>query len=238
MSFVQSFESLFGLDYDRIVADSRAAYEEQERVARIRHGLEAQQTHKRNAYNLKIYNFQKQMHKQQLQWNQEFAQRAFGDAQIQFNDSVASAMLQGTAMTQQLAEVEGRAAASGSTSRSALRKESIQALGEYGRQSTTLDLNIYGSYKGLKRSLDSITRQWNIANQQSYANVAFAPMMEEVAPYIASKFNAPQQRNIWSRALDAGFETAKVGASFLSPVPDSGVEGWGNNLIRTLGKFA
>lgn len=237
MSFVQSLESLFGFDYDQQMAAARKQYDERERVARIQHSFGVEATNKRNAYNLKIYNLQKQMHQQQLQWNQQFAQEAYSNAQTQFNNAVASAMLSGTAMTQQLMEAEGRVAASGSTSRSALRKESIQALGEYGRQSAILDENIYGSYKGLNRSLEAITNQWNIANQQSYANVAIAPMMEEASPYIASQFNAPQQRSIWSRTLDAGFAAAKVATPFLAD-PKTGAEGWGNNVIRTLGKFA
>jgi len=229
MSFVQSLESLFGIDYDQQMASARKQYNERERVARIQHSLGVEATNKRNAYNLKIYNLQQQMHQQQMQWNQQFAQEAYNNAQTQFNNAVASAMLSGTAMTQQLMEAEGTAAASGSTSRSALRAESIRTLGEYGRQSAILDENIYGSYKGLQRSLESITNQWNIANQQSYANVAIAPMMEEAAPYIASQFNAPQQRSIWSRALDSTFKTAAAIEPFM---PDT------DNVISTLAKFA
>lgn len=217
--------------YSRQRGAARKQFKIQERQRLEEYMLAKQQVEKANAYRLKIWDEQLRQYNKQLEWNRDAFDIASTDYQIQFNDQLAAAMVQSQQMEQQRVQSSGRAAASGSTSASALRAEAIEGEGEYGRQQAIQQQNLIGSQEGLMRALNEVARQTNIANEQAYANVAIAPELETIGAFRSGQFQSPSRPN----SMISGFNTAiaglKAGAQFV-PKAEGGFFGTLQNAWR------
>ena len=217
--------------YSRQRGAARKQFKIQERQRLEEYMLNKQQVEKANAYRLKIWDEQLRQYNKQLDWNRDAFDIASTDYQIQFNDQLAAAMVQSQQMEQQRVQSSGRAAASGSTSASAMRAEAIEGEGEYGRQQAIQQQNLIGSQEGLMRALDQVARDTNIANEQAYANVAIAPELQTIGAFRPGQFQSPSRPN----AMISGFNTAiaglKAGAQFV-PKAEGGFFGTLQNAWR------
>ena len=217
--------------YSRQRGAARKQFKIQERQRLEEYMLNKQQVEKANAYRLKIWDEQLRQYNKQLDWNRDAFDIASTDYQIQFNDQLAAAMVQSQQMEQQRVQSSGTAAASGSTSASAMRAEAIEGEGEYGRQQAIQQQNLIGSQEGLMRALDQVARDTNIANEQAYANVAIAPELETIGAFRPGQFQSPSRPN----AMISGFNTAiaglKAGAQFV-PKAEGGFFGTLQNAWR------
>ena len=220
--------------YSRQRGAARKQFKIQEQQRLENYMLQKQQVEKANAYTLKIWDQQLKQYNQQLEWNRDAFDIASTDYQIQFNDQLAAAMVQSQGMEQQRVQSSGRAAASGSTSASALRAEAIEGEGEYGRQQAIQQQNLIGSQEGLMRALDQVARDTNIANQQAYANVAVAPELQTIGAFRSGTFQGPQRPNQFISGFNSLVSGLKAGAPFV-PKADGGFFGTLQNQWEKMG---
>ena len=223
--------------YNRQSKAARKQFKIQERERFQDYLLQKQQVEKANAYTLKIWDEQLRQYNLQKQWNLDAFQIASTDAQLQFNDQVAAAMVQSQAMQQDRVRSTGRAAASGSTSASALRAEAIEGEGEYGRQESIAQQNLIGNEEGMMRALDGIARDLNIANQQAYAQVAVAPELQTIGAFRSGTFQGPQRPNQFMSAFNSIAAGVKMGAGFV-PEAAVGDNTFGAKIARGWGSLA
>jgi len=206
--------------YNRQHSAARKQFKIQEQQRLDNYTLQKQQVEKANAYTLKIWDHQLNQYNKQLEWNRDAFNIASTDYQIQFNDQLAAAMIQSQGMEQQRVQSSGRAAASGSTSASALRAEAIEGEGEYGRQQAIQQQNLIGSQEGLRRALDQVARDTNIANQQAYANVAIAPELQSIGAFRSGTFQGPERPNQFISMTNSVIDGLKAGAAFVPGAAD------------------
>lgn len=223
--------------YNQQSKAARKQFKIQERERFQDYMLQKQQVEKANAYTLKIWDEQLRQYNLQKQWNLDAFQIASTDAQLQFNDQVAAAMVQSQAMQQDRVRSTGRAAASGSTSASALRAEAIEGEGEYGRQESIAQQNLIGNEEGMMRALDGIARDLNIANQQAYAQVAVAPELQTIGAFRSGTFQGPQRPNQFMSAFNSIATGVKMGAGFV-PEAAAGDNTFGAKIARGWGSLA
>lgn len=220
--------------YSRQRGAARKQFKIQEQQRLENYMLQKQQVEKANAYTLKIWDQQLKQYNKQLEWNRDAFDIASTDYQIQFNDQLAAAMVQSQGMEQQRVQSSGRAAASGSTSASALRAEAIEGEGEYGRQQAIQQQNLIGSQEGLRRALDQVARDTNIANEQAYANVAVAPELQSIGAFRSGTFQGPQRPNQFISGFNSLVSGMKAAAPFV-PKADGGFFGTLQNQWEKMG---
>lgn len=201
--------------YSRQRGAARKQFKIQEQQRLENYTLQKQQVEKANAYTLKIWDHQLNQYNKQLEWNRDAFNIASTDYQIQFNDQLAAAMVESQEMEKQRIRSSGRAAASGSTSASAFRAEAIEGEGEYGEQKKYQLRNLIGSQEGLRRALDQVARDTNIANEQAYANVAIAPELQSIGAFRSGTFQGPERPNQFISGFNSLASGMKMAAPFV-----------------------
>lgn len=230
----QTAMSLFGKEdaYQQQRRAAKKAFKQQEKERFAAYQFQREQVERSNAYSLMIYNQQKKQTQQQLEWNTEAFNIANRDAQLRFNDVLAEAMFAGTALTQGQLQAEGKTAASGSTSRSALRREAIEVAGEAGRQRRMLMRNLVGEEAGLERAFQSIARNYEIANEQARAQSAIPPMLERIGNYRPGTFQGPERPNQFISGFNSVMDGLSAAAPFIAPSSTAfGKQGFGRKLL-------
>lgn len=215
--------------YNRQYSAARKQFKIQEQQRLENYTLQKQQVEKANAYTLKIWDHQLNQYNKQLEWNRDAFNIASTDYQIQFNDQLAAAMVESQEMEKQRIRSSGRAAASGSTSASALRAEAIEGEGEYGEQKRYQLRNLIGSQEGLRRALDQVARDTNIANEQAHANVAIPPELQSIGAFRPGTFQGPERPNQFISFANSAIAGLKAGAAFV-PGAASGDKTFGAKL--------
>tara|TARA_A100001035_G_scaffold273222_1_gene263478 strand:- start:2583 stop:3317 length:735 start_codon:yes stop_codon:yes gene_type:complete len=222
--------------YSRQRGAARKQFKIQEQQRLENYTLQKQQVEKANAYTLKIWDHQLNQYNKQLEWNRDAFNIASTDYQIQFNDQLAAAMVESQQMEQQRVQSSGRAAASGSTSASAMRAEAIEGEGEYGRQQAIQQQNLIGRQEGLMRALDQVARDINIANEQAYANVAFAPELQSIGVFRSGTFQGPERPNQFISGFNSIASGMKMAAPFVPKASEANT--FGDKIKNAWGKLA
>ena len=223
--------------YSRQRGAARKQFKIQEQQRLEEYMLAKRQVDKANAYTLKIWDESLRQYNKQLEWNKDAFDYASTSAQLQFNDQLANAMFQSQAMEQNRVQATGRVAASGSTSASALRAEAIEGEGEYGRQQAIQQQNLIGAEFGLVRALEQVAREYNIANEQAYAQVAVPPELQTMGAFRSGTFQGPQRPNQFISGFNSLMAGVKFGAKF-APDADPLDKSFGANLQRGFRSFA
>jgi len=223
--------------YSRQRGAARKQFKIQEQQRLEEYMLAKRQVDKANAYTLKIWDESLRQYNKQLEWNKDAFDYASTSAQLQFNDQLADAMFQSQAMEQNRVQATGRVAASGSTSASALRAEAIEGEGEYGRQQAIQQQNLIGAEFGLVRALEQVAREYNIANEQAYAQVAVPPELQTMGAFRSGTFQGAQRPNQFISGFNSLMAGVKFGAKF-APDADPLDKSFGANLQRGFRSFA
>lgn len=220
--------------YSRQRGAARKQFKIQEQQRLEEYMLAKRQVDKANAYTLKIWDESLRQYNKQLEWNKDAFDYASTSAQLQFNDQLASAMFQSQAMEQSRVQATGRVAASGSTSASALRAEAIEGEGEYGRQQAVQQQNLIGAEFGLVRALEQVAREYNIANEQAYAQVAVPPELQTMGAFRSGTFQSPQRSNQFISGFNSLVSGMKAAAPFV-PEAEGGFFGTLQNQWAKMG---
>ena len=220
--------------YKRQEKSARNAFKIQEQERFADYLLNKQQVEKANAYTLKIWDEQLRQYDLQKKYNRDAFTYAVGDAQQQFNQQLMAAMYQSDEMRKQLMQVEGRAAASGTTSESALRAEAIESTGEFGRQKAIQQQNLIGNEAAMKRALEQVTKEYNYANEMAYAQVAVPPELQTIGAFQSGQYQSPGRPDAWMTGFNSVVAGLKASAPFV-PEAQGGFFGtlqniWGGHV--------
>lgn len=227
MSFLQKEDA-----YQSQRRAAKKAFKQQERQRFAAYQQEREQVERSNAYSLMIWNQQKKQTQQQLEWNTEAFNIANRDAQLRFNDVLAEAMFAGTDLTRAELQAAGRTAASGSTSRSAFRREALEVGGMAGNQRRMLMRNLVGEEAGLERAFQSIARNYEIANEQARAQSAIPPLLETIGPYRPGTFQGLERPNQFISGFNSVTDGFRAAAPFIPPSTTAfGKQGFGRKLL-------
>lgn len=194
----------------------RKQHKQNERMRAQAYAYERQAMDKRNSSRLKIWNHKLENYQLQQQWNADDAHSAFASSQRGINQQIIGSMFQSSALREELIKARGKVAASGSTSKSALLAEELDTLGVYGRNKAVQMQNLVGNIINFNDSVDEIAKQWYRADYNAWTEVAFAPEMETMAPFMSSQFISPEGPGI-AAAVGSAIDGIKMGAPLISP---------------------
>jgi len=135
-----------------------------------------------NQYRQQAYQTQLNFAKQQFQFNAEAADRAYITEQARFNEQVAQFAFNKLNMQQELANEQGKVAASEQYGRSAQRLAQVEVLGQFGRNQSILAESLASAARQSMRNMEQVGREHKSADLQVYGSVMNPPMMEIAEP--------------------------------------------------------
>lgn len=149
---------------------------------------------------------------EQLDFNNEAAQRAYMTEQEILNEQFAGAAFQNQEMLRNLLEVQGSNNASERYGRSTERLNDLNSLGRFGNQQAILAANLSSARGQTRRNMDDVRRQYITANRQAAFQLKAPPGTTPLMPTekIGSGSNAGLMIGQIGSALLDGYKAFKA----------------------------